>query len=219
MMGNIEGIQKMKNCTCPTTVRSTASEITSTNRPLESVTDVTMSSILPTAVTDFSGSITTFSLSNANTVTNSHIVEVFQSHEMDEQSLNEYLSTHFFRSFSFPVTIFSAMITSSTNGLSVEDEFMQSTTAEQCTCLDVVDDVWLIHRYITALSFLIVCSVIILANFFVIGNIVWSLHQHYARKITTRSKRSYIFMLNLALADLFVSRFENLISCYYQRRN
>ena len=77
--------------------------------------------------------------------------------------------------------------------------------AENCTCDTNVHDSWQLHRTISGITSLVVSVIIIIANLFVLGSIIWSLHHHFKRRTTSQLNRSYIFMFNLALADLFVS--------------
>ena len=183
-MGNIEAPLQKANCSCPTYAPTALLGTTDTQVARDS--DVAK-------VPNFKGRKTLQALVRNNSS------NVFYQKISEEKSSN-YLSTN--DSISF---VFAANTLSPPSGMIFKEKLGRLATTEYCTCLVAVDDKWLIHRYITALVSVIICSVIIVANLLIIGNILWSLHQHYARRRRTRSKRSYIFMLNLALADLLVS--------------
>ena len=197
-MGNFESLQHRNQCFCPTTTLPTATlPQANTSTFTDGITNANKSSttVLGTQDTGVNNSIKTFFVSE---------IETSRTHSAGE--------------FSPPKIIFDDTSDLISSKMAAENVFVSapnnrdSTTAwvsgvafkEDCFCL-TEDNPWFVHYQITGILSVIISSVIILANLFVVANIVRSLHQHYKRRKIVHTKRSYIFILNLAVADLFVS--------------
>lgn len=104
---------------------------------------------------------------------------------------------------------FSSTSNDLTNSKSWQTETIAKTqiTSTTCTCPPNSLDSWWIHREISSITSVIVSSIIILANLFVMGSVLWSLWQRHKHRTIIPLNRSYIFIFNLALADLLVSCF------------
>ena len=87
------------------------------------------------------------------------------------------------------------------------DASTTATIETNCTYLHVSSDPWKTHRDVSSITSLVVSILIVITNWFVLGSIFWSLWQRHKRHTAFPLNRSYIFIFNLALADLFVSCF------------
>ena len=199
-MGNLEGIPPSADCSCPCV--SIETQPVTSPLPRNEVMDVTTNT---PNYDPFTNKIFSSNAQLTAAVQGTSISDIHSGiHEKIRKSLL-LTTTSDKRSIkvsSMDSSHFTASWTYSTE--KYQNSFNNFTlTLSNCTCGVELSDSWFIHQRVCELILLIVSIFIVITNAIVIASIARNKWEQYGKR--SRSSRSHILMLNLALADLFVS--------------